>query len=666
MTAQAIQIKGGTTQQSCIDPEAEFIRLAARVAQIASQPDVTLESAQSAVADVLGPYLSRPIDMSSSMFRQALQALIQDTSAAHRARHDQYRDLLDVVADIASVDDPARLPSHVAEQARRLLHADVVYIWLSAEDGDYAYLGATSGGLTSALRDIRIPARQAMAGKIIETGLPLIASTYLDDHSFSHHHGVDQVMRDEKIIAAAGVPLGSGPRTIGALIAANRDERSYTLADIDLLRILAVHAAISIERATLSGQRNQTLASFRTDNQELQAVNRELTLRNEVAAHLHNTFARVSLTGGQISELVSEMVNIVGGQLAAFDEDGRMLAEAGGFVTTDQAEELVRAAATSLSTQTVDGLAAVPIVTATGLHGVLCLGSSEGLRQSDVHVVERAAVTAALLLLRAEAEAGAAGFRRDDFINDLVSGSDSPARLIHRAAQMKFDLRQPYTIHVVRAELQDRRLAQLANEAARTRNGLAGHCHRVQHDDRPAVVVLLPGSDARTSSLKLAESMKRAARVAVSVAGTGPCREATDVRRHFEEANSCSEAMLRIGGYALSGTLDDLGFLGLVLGNDKNIQSFVHSVLAPVIEYDAEHHTDLMRTLEALLSTDGGPTAASQSLHVHVSTVKQRMQRLQGLLGLDWRSVEKSLELRLAMKLYRVNGPLNAAASHIG
>lgn len=569
-------------------------------------------------------------------------------AAPYDDTRDRYRDLVDVVADLAGVSDPAALASRIAEQARRLLRADVVYLWLSAPDRADAFLGATSGGLTSRLRDVRIPFGQAMAGKIIDTGLPLISARYLDDGSFTHVSDVDAVMREERIVAAAGVPLGSELHATGALIAANRDARPYTPADVELLRSLAVHAAICVERAEHAQRHERAVASLTAENQEL-------LRRNAEAADLHNTFARVALTGGQLGELVNEVIKIVRGQLAVIDEDGRVLAEAGGFVSTAEAAELARTAGEARTTQTSAAIAAVPIVTTVGLHGVFCLHTPDGIVESDVHVVERAAVTAALVLLRAEAEARAAGFRRDDFVNDLVTGSDDASRLIHRAAQMKFDLRRPYTVHVVRAQLQDRRLAHLANEAARTRGGLAGHSRRTQQDEAGTVVVLLPGLNARTTARELAETMKRAARLPVSVSGAGPVTEDKGVRSCFDEAEACSEAMVRIAGYDLSGTLDDLGFVGLVLGKDRTVRSFIDTTLAPVIEYDHEHHSELLRTLEALLTTDGGPTAAAHTLHVHVSTVKQRMQRLQALLGDDWRSVDRAFELRLALRLHRID-----------
>ncbi|KUI36493.1 guanylate cyclase [Mycobacterium sp. GA-2829] len=477
--------------------------------------------------------------------------------------------------------------------------------------------------------------------------MPLIVARYLDDDAFTHHTKLDQAVREERITAAAAVPLPTGPRIIGALIAANRDERTFSLSDVELLRILGAHAALAIDRVAVAEERDQALMSLQSDNLEL-------TRGQAASVQVHNTLARVLLTGTQLSDLVTGLVEIIEGQLAVFDRDVRMLAEAGGFTPTEHTDELVRSAAATHLTQTTSELAAVPVTTTTGLHGVLCLRAPAGVTRSDIQVIERAVVTAAILLLRAEAEAGAAGFRRDDFINDLVSGKENPAHLMQRAAKLKFDVRSPYTIHVVRADLQDRRIASLAHEAARPKNGLAGLCHRMQPDERPSAVVLLPGEDARKNSLALAEAMRRASDAEVSVAGAGPVRGGSDVRRFFEEAHACSDAMLRLSGYRLSGTMDDLGFLGLVLGRDKNIHAFVEGALAPVVNYDAEHRTELLHTLDALLSTDGGPTAAAELLHVHVSTVKQRMQRLQRLLGDDWRSVDRTLELRLAMKLHRI------------
>ncbi|MGW4336004.1 helix-turn-helix domain-containing protein [Rhodococcus koreensis] len=633
-------------QKSAGGTGADLVRLAGQIARIASRSGAAVETIDTTVAEAISSYLGRPVVAGDLQLQLAMQTLIEQVSTGRTARHDHYRDLLDIVADLAMVADPDELQVRIAEQARRLLHADVVYLWMSDGQGQSMRLGATSGGLSSELRNLRIPVGHAMAGKIIDTGMPLVVTRYLDDRNFSHDAQMDRVMKEEGIVTAAGVPMTLGSQTRGALIAANRDEREYTLSHVELLRNLAIHASISLTRATVRREQEQSLLALVSDNADL-------TKRNEESDRIHTTVARVALTGGKIDDLVDEVIKIIGGRLEVFDVDGRLLAAAGGGPATEETTDLVRIAAETRVTQTTSQHAAVPIITSTGLHGVLCFRSELQLTHSDIQVVERVAVTAALLLLLVEAEAGAAGFRRDDFIDDLVTGSDTPARMVHRAAQMKLDLRRPYTVHIVRADMQERRLAYLANEYARTRSGLAGQCHRVRHDERPSVVVLLPGSDPRQGARELAEALQRSAHVSVSVAGAGPSRETAHIRQHFEEAMTCSHALLRIGGDGTSGTMEDLGFVGLVLSKDTSVRPFIETMLAPVIDYDAQHHTDLLQTLEALLSTEGGPTAASHQLHVHVSTVKQRMQRLHTLLG-DWRSADRASELRLAIKLHRI------------
>ncbi|MDV7357570.1 GAF domain-containing protein [Rhodococcus oxybenzonivorans] len=629
----------------------DILRVASELVRAVSRTGSDLGEVERTVVEILSAASELPVSAEEPGFHPALLALLREVAGQHEARDDRYRALLDTVADITSEDDPDRLLGGIADRARRLLRADVVYLWLAERDGEYAYLGATSGGMTSELLDLRVPAGMAMTGRIIESGMPLIVSRYFGDPNFVHFPDVDRVMEREKIVATVGVPLVNGSKRLGALIAANRDERAYTPADLDLLHSLAGHAAISIERSRLAEETKTALRSLEDANRELARSNAE----SERATTAHFTLSQVALAGGNIDNLVQEVVKIVGGELAVFDPDDRLLADAGDLSGTAQPPELIRLAALARTTQTSGSLVAIPILAAARLLGILYYQGDGTPAKPDIQILERAAVVAALLLLLAEAEAGAAGFRRDDFIDDLLSGDEAPSRLIHRAAQLRMELRQPYTVHVVRAPLQQRRLAYLADEAAKIRGGLAGQSHILQRGNKSAVVALIPGNDPRSNSAELSSAIARAGRVTPSVAGAGPTRAVAGVRELFDEAVTCSDAMERIQGGAMSGTLEDLGFVGLVLSNRPNVDRFVRTTLGPVARYDVAHHTELLSTLEALLATDGSPTAASEVLHVHVSTVKQRMQRLKDLLGDDWRTVDRTSELRLALKLHRLN-----------
>ncbi|MGE6730987.1 PucR family transcriptional regulator, partial [Streptomyces sp. NPDC059900] len=62
--------------------------------------------------------------------------------------------------------------------------------------------------------------------------------------------------------------------------------------------------------------------------------------------------------------------------------------------------------------------------------------------------------------------------------------------------------------------------------------------------------------------------------------------------------------------------------------------------------------TELVHTLRAYFACGMSQSKAKESLHVHVNTVVQRLDRIGHLLGDDWQSPERSLEIQLALRLH--------------
>ncbi|HEX6055646.1 MAG TPA: helix-turn-helix domain-containing protein, partial [Intrasporangium sp.] len=81
---------------------------------------------------------------------------------------------------------------------------------------------------------------------------------------------------------------------------------------------------------------------------------------------------------------------------------------------------------------------------------------------------------------------------------------------------------------------------------------------------------------------------------------------------------------------------------------------YVRRLLAPILDYDERRGTDLVGTLEAYFAAGSSPRHAAASLHVHVNTVSQRLERIGALLGPAWQQPEESLELQLALRLRRL------------
>lgn len=78
------------------------------------------------------------------------------------------------------------------------------------------------------------------------------------------------------------------------------------------------------------------------------------------------------------------------------------------------------------------------------------------------------------------------------------------------------------------------------------------------------------------------------------------------------------------------------------------LSGIVEEILGPLAAYDAEHGTELQRTLLVLLDRDRNVAATARALGVHRNTVIHRITRAEELTGRDLRRVQDLAELWLA------------------
>ncbi|WP_344319145.1 PucR family transcriptional regulator, partial [Actinocatenispora thailandica] len=121
----------------------------------------------------------------------------------------------------------------------------------------------------------------------------------------------------------------------------------------------------------------------------------------------------------------------------------------------------------------------------------------------------------------------------------------------------------------------------------------------------------------------------------------------------YREAIRCLSAALALGRHGDGVTTADLGFLGVVLGEGRDLDGYLADTLGPLLDYDAARGARLVQTLDAYFAADRSPSRARHALHVHPNTVHQRLDRITQLLGADWRSPARALELQLALALHR-------------
>jgi DNA-binding PucR family transcriptional regulator len=167
-------------------------------------------------------------------------------------------------------------------------------------------------------------------------------------------------------------------------------------------------------------------------------------------------------------------------------------------------------------------------------------------------------------------------------------------------------------------------------------------------------VLLLPGTDASASARAVHAELGPMVQRPVTVGAAGPVAGPSEVYHGYREALRCVEAMSALGLTGQSGSARELGFFGVLLSDNHDVDGFIESALGPVLDYDQLRMTELSRTLEAYFETGGSPTYAAQRLHVHANTVARRLERITELLGAGWQKPERQLEVQLALRLARI------------
>ena len=88
------------------------------------------------------------------------------------------------------------------------------------------------------------------------------------------------------------------------------------------------------------------------------------------------------------------------------------------------------------------------------------------------------------------------------------------------------------------------------------------------------------------------------------------------------------------------------------------LQRFYEETVAPLVAYDEQYETELVRTLESFLDADGNVAADRPALYTHRHTIRYRLERVKELTGLDVGSTDGRERLGLGLKAMRVLGIL--------
>ncbi|MFI7618067.1 helix-turn-helix domain-containing protein [Nonomuraea terrae] len=568
--------------------------------------------------------------------RAKVQALkVRDLLKRRARREAELSALYDTAGDLAALRDLDAVLEAIVHRARQLLATDIAYMTLHDPERGDTYMRVTDGSISAKFRALRLAMGAGLGGLVAQTAVPYATADYFADARFRHKDDIDEAVHEEGLVAILGVPLRLGQRVIGVLMAANRSARPFHQEEVSLLASLAAHAAVAIDNARLLQETRNALEELshahRTVREHGEAVER--------AAMAHDRMTSLVLRGGGIEDVAAVVTDVLGGSLAVLDDLGRAISgdvgelDAGVFEAAQASRALGRTVRRGdLLIASVD-VGGEPLCT-------LILRSDD----ADERILERAALVCALLLLFRRSVAEAEGRVRGELLDDLISRPGSPG-LADRARRLGVDLGAPHVVVVLKHGGQRERAAFWASSQATMRHGLAAG----RGDE---VVLLLPGRNAGAAAQRAAAELSASLH---TPATAGACDvRGQEVAAAYQEARRCAEALIALGRAGDGASAAELGFVGLLVGDGRDVRGFVRRVLGAVVDYDARRGTALVATLAAYFGSGGSPSRTAEAMHIHVNTVTQRLDRIGKLLGDGWLEPERALEIQLALRLHRL------------
>jgi sugar diacid utilization regulator len=205
------------------------------------------------------------------------------------------------------------------------------------------------------------------------------------------------------------------------------------------------------------------------------------------------------------------------------------------------------------------------------------------------------------------------------------------------------------------------RVASAAGRGAR-RSARGALVAWVDMQGREELAVVVPAPDAETAKRALAsvgaELASGVSGFVTAVACSRPVSDPVDLHRAAAEAMLTANVAQARGATTL--TFEETGSYRLLLTaiseDPSELQRFFDETVAPLIAYDEQYETELVRTLETFLDEDANVARTAERLFTHRHTIRYRLERVRELTGLDVGSTEGRERLGLGLKAMRVLG----------
>ncbi|WP_328919646.1 helix-turn-helix domain-containing protein [Streptomyces sp. NBC_00208] len=434
-----------------------------------------------------------------------------------------------------------------------------------------------------------------------------------------------------------------------------------TEAERSLLATLVRHTAAALSVAFTDRRQREDALELHGLREERTALQRQLI---SVVAELgyqravHALMADVAASGGGEEAITRALHELTGLPALVEDRFGRLRSWTGPsrpdpYPEPDpvRQDEMLHAVAREVGPVRIKDRLITLVRPHGEMLGVLALVDARG--EADEHTelaLEHAAASLALELahLRNLAEVELRLHR--ELVEDLLAGTDE-ASAYARSEAVGHDLHRSHYIVVVQwsNRTADDSFAHIVGRAASAVGMRSLLTPRSDH------VVLV--ADDRPHARALYEALARETGTRSGTIGvSAPCDSLDDIPHHYQEAQRALEVRRHSRERYGTTFFDELGLYRILgPGNDyRELEAFVHEWLGQLIDYDSRHHAAVVETLSRYFDCGGNYDETADSLAIHRSTLRYRLQRIRDISGSNLANVEDRLNLQVATRVWTI------------
>lgn len=579
---------------------------------------------------------------------EARSALVRVNQLVATSVSDRFltRALSESAVSITSLRGRSDTLRQIVVTTRSITGADMAYISLNEPTGHETRIIETEGVWTEEYRNIRMPFHTGVLGRVAKANGPIQVSDYFNETDMDHIHHIDAAVAKEGVRAILGSPLRVGGDIIGALMVAERRPHRFTASQVFAVEALANQAAVALDNLRLLEEVTSSLERV----ESAQSQNRSYIQRLEALTRADDQlFASMTSKRG-LAGLAHCLEELLDHRVDTFTATAKLLLPHRPAEDTTVLRRLLTesSSANAPAQGHLDNLEDVTVMASMVenqlLGGIIVHGL---LTEDQQSVLKRAALVLGTFISYADVSRRDRERQRSGLLTSLLHPSHEgiTTSTIKHAEQYGLSEGFPFRLAVVHGPPESLREAENQLEARLGDQYLRATIH--EHLCIVAPETTYPWITDHFS--KPADHMDKR----LLMAHSEPIRQLKDLPAEFSLTDRILHAAqsLQVNDNIVS--WKSLGAIGMFLAHtdEETINTALRRSIHPLIEYDFTHHTMLRDSALAFMDAGQNIAKAAETLVVHPNTVRQRLDRVDALLGEEWRHGSRALDIHVMLTI---------------